>query len=181
LKKAGYATDPNYPRKLIELIERYQLDKFDKGIDVTYQPKPAKSEPRDRSRPRKPVRDEVTVTIGDGPEVFEFEGRIKYVKAKEGQTISDIAARLEQMPGWLAGWNDMARDQKLEEGQVVFIQPKRNKSKTTEFHIAEEGETLWGISQRYGVKLKKVAQYNGIGIADPVRAGQKVWLRKPRD
>ena len=29
LKKAGYATDPKYPKKLIDLIERYDLDKYD--------------------------------------------------------------------------------------------------------------------------------------------------------
>ena len=29
LKKAGYATDPEYPKKIIDLIERYQLDRFD--------------------------------------------------------------------------------------------------------------------------------------------------------
>lgn len=29
LKKAGYATDPKYPELLINLIERYRLDKFD--------------------------------------------------------------------------------------------------------------------------------------------------------
>ena len=30
LKKAGYATDPNYSKKLIDLIERYDLYRFDK-------------------------------------------------------------------------------------------------------------------------------------------------------
>ncbi len=29
LKKAGYATDPRYPKKLIELIETYELHKYD--------------------------------------------------------------------------------------------------------------------------------------------------------
>ncbi len=29
LKKAGYATDPKYPKKLIELIETYELHKYD--------------------------------------------------------------------------------------------------------------------------------------------------------
>ncbi len=29
LKKAGYATDPKYPEKLIDLIERYELYKYD--------------------------------------------------------------------------------------------------------------------------------------------------------
>jgi len=30
LKKAGYATDPKYPKKIIELIERYELYRYDK-------------------------------------------------------------------------------------------------------------------------------------------------------
>jgi len=32
LKKAGYATDPKYPEKLIGLIERYQLNKYDSEV-----------------------------------------------------------------------------------------------------------------------------------------------------
>lgn len=32
LKKAGYATDPRYPKKLISFIERYDLARFDKEV-----------------------------------------------------------------------------------------------------------------------------------------------------
>lgn len=32
LKKAGYATDKRYPHKLISLIEKYELQKFDKAV-----------------------------------------------------------------------------------------------------------------------------------------------------
>ncbi len=32
LKKAGYATDPAYPRKLIGIIERYELYKYDRQV-----------------------------------------------------------------------------------------------------------------------------------------------------
>lgn len=32
LRAAGYATDKKYPQKLISLIERYELDKFDKAV-----------------------------------------------------------------------------------------------------------------------------------------------------
>ena len=38
LKKAGYATDPKYPKKLIGLIERYQLDRFDNKKAVVLSP-----------------------------------------------------------------------------------------------------------------------------------------------
>ncbi len=44
LKKAGYATDKKYPQKLISLIERYRLDRYDKevvgkGLEVVRKPK----------------------------------------------------------------------------------------------------------------------------------------------
>jgi flagellum-specific peptidoglycan hydrolase FlgJ len=45
LSKAGYATDPNYPEKLISIIEDYKLWKFDgskKSIDKKKRRKPAK-------------------------------------------------------------------------------------------------------------------------------------------
>jgi LysM repeat protein len=182
LKKAGYATDPRYPHKLMDLIERYELDKFDRGIDVQYARRdPSVPAPAPRSRGRgKAGADDRTVTIGGGREVLALDGRVKYVRAKAGETIIQIANELEQMPGWIAAWNDLPKDQPLQEGQTIYIQPKRNKSRAPEYHVAEAGETLWGISQRYAVKLKKLAQYNGMGIADPVRPGQRVWLRKPR-
>ena len=34
LKRAGYATSPTYADKLIDIIERYELDRFDKGEKV---------------------------------------------------------------------------------------------------------------------------------------------------
>ena len=182
LKKCGYATDPKYPDKLISLIERYKLDNLDKGVDVSYASKtatPAKPA-TGKAKGHAARNDDNTVTIGNAREVELFDGRIKFIRAKKGETVKDIADAIQQMPGLVANWNDMAKDGTLEEGQVVYIQPKRSKSKDQESCIAEQGETLWGISQRYGVKLKKLAKYNAMGIADPVATGQKVWLRKHR-
>lgn len=182
LKRAGYATDPHYPQKLINLIERYQLDNLDRGVNVSYASKDATP---GKATSGNPVRhtnrnDDNVVTIGNARPVELFDGRIKFVRARKGETVRNIAEEIQQMPGLVAGWNDMGKDGTLEDGQVVYIQPKRNKSKDQESCTAQEGETLWSISQRYGVKLKKLAKYNGMGIADPVQAGQKVWLRKPR-
>jgi flagellum-specific peptidoglycan hydrolase FlgJ len=36
LRKAGYATDPKYPKKLISIIERYELYKYDKKPKKKY-------------------------------------------------------------------------------------------------------------------------------------------------
>ncbi len=46
LKKAGYATDPKYPEKLISIIERYQLNQYDAEVlGKNYTPtKPAQAQ-----------------------------------------------------------------------------------------------------------------------------------------
>ncbi len=182
LKQCGYATDPRYPDKLINIIERYKLDNLDRGVDVNYASKSA-APAKPAHKPSKNASsrgDDNVVTIGNARAVELFDGRIKFVRAKKGETVKDIAAEIQQMPGLVANWNDMPKDGRFEEGQVVYIQPKRNKSKQLESCIADSGETLWVISQRYGVKLKKLEKYNHMGPNDAVTGGQKVWLQKPK-
>ena len=59
LKKAGYATDPKYPDKLISLIERYDLHQYDEEV--------MGSAPRERKSysDSKSNKNEYTVTKGD--------------------------------------------------------------------------------------------------------------------
>ncbi|MBL7951904.1 MAG: glucosaminidase domain-containing protein [Flavobacteriales bacterium] len=190
LKKAGYATDPNYPSKLIALIERYELHKLDKGIDVTYKPKPATSGTASKPSSTKPSgrkpnkrggdSDVITWSAGAGRAVESFEGRIKYVTTKEGDDFRKLATDLEMTHGMIARWNDMDKNAKLEAGQRIYIQPKRNASKTNTEHVAVAGETLWDVSQQYGVKLSKLAKYNALAEDARLNAGQKIALRKPR-
>lgn len=187
LKKAGYATDPNYPTKLIALIDRYELHKLDKGIDVTYKPrtstgtasKPTTTKPAG-SKPGRSSRSGDVVDFSTGRAVDSFEGRIKYVTTKEGDDFRKLATDLEMTHGMLARWNDMDKNAKLAAGQRIYIQPKRNASKSTSEHVATAGETLWEVSQQYGVKLDKLAKYNGLAEDAQLSAGQKVALRKPR-
>lgn len=187
LKQAGYATDPAYPQKLIALIERYELYNLDKGIDVAYKPsKPTSNKPASTGNSAKrPGRkatnasDEV-ITFGAGRTVEQFEGRIKYVVAKEGDDLRKLAQDLEMTHGMIARWNDMDKNAKLEAGQRIYIQPKRNAAKSASAHTVQAGETLWDISQAYGVKLSKLAKYNGLSENATLKAGQRIVLRKPR-
>ena len=182
LKQCGYATDPRYPHKLIDIIERYKLDNLDRGVDVSYASKgaaPAKTSQKPSKHSGNRGDDNV-VTIGNARPVELFDERIKFVRAKKGESVKDIANEIQQMPGMVANWNDLPKDARFEEGQVVYLQPKRNKSKLLESCIADSGETLWSISQRYGVKLKRLEKYNNMGPNDAVTGGQKVWLQKPK-
>jgi LysM repeat protein len=181
LKGAGYATDPHYPRKLIELIERYELHKLDQGVKVAYKPVGKDlPKPAAERKGRRPVGGAESITIGQGRAIDVFEGRIKYVRAKPGDTFRKVADDLELTDGMLARWNDLDRTAVLTKGQVIYIQPKRNRSKAVAEHVAREGESLWGVSQQYGVKLDRLARYNGLARDAKLSAGQTVRLRKAR-
>ena len=108
--------------------------------------------------------------------------RLCYVETvtKEGDDFRKLAQDLEMTHGMLARWNDMDKNAKLEAGQRIYIQPKRNASKSAAEHVAGPGETLWDVSQQYGVKLEKLAKYNGLGVDATLSTGQRIVLRKPR-
>ena len=79
LKKAGYATDPKYPRKLISLIENYELYKFDdlrkkdfKNVDT----KPKKHKP-------KKVKASRRYTVKRGDTLYSISRRF-------GITVNDL-------------------------------------------------------------------------------------------
>lgn len=177
LKKAGYATDPRYPAKLIDLIERYQLHKLDEGVDLVYVP-PMPGNPT-RPAGSVPANDNEDIVVG-GRLIELFEDRIKFIRAKEGDSYRKLADELEMMPGQLARYNDQEPDAPILGGQVIYLQPKRGKSRSAQVHVAKEGETLWSISQQHGLKLEKLAEYNGMAKDAVLTDGQQVLLKKPK-
>jgi LysM repeat protein len=61
----------------------------------------------------------------------------------------------------LKDYNDVKGKINLKEGDVVYIESKQSSTvESLPLHIAEAGETLWSISQRYGVSLKSLYKYN---------------------
>lgn len=60
LKKAGYATDPKYPDKLIGLIERYELYKYDKHIEVSQENRYTETKKQNTE-----IKNSYTVKAGD--------------------------------------------------------------------------------------------------------------------
>lgn len=67
LKKAGYATDPKYPKKLISLIERYNLDKYDDEV--------TKSEKKKRKRKKRNSPKENYHSVKKGDTLYNISNR----------------------------------------------------------------------------------------------------------
>lgn len=182
LKECGYATNPKYPQLLINLIEQYELTQFDKigSEHIKEKTTPSRSHGKapSKTKPKegKDKEEGKTITISNNRSIKVSDNRIKFIIAKSGDTPEKIAADLDIAAWQIRNYNDLEENSKLSEGQVIYIQPKRARAKEAE-HTVTKGETLWQISQDYGVKLKKLYKKNLLEPGTPIKVGQKIKLR----
>jgi LysM repeat protein len=165
LKQAGYATSPTYAEALIRIIEENNLVSYD-AIVLQAKEHPTKE---------KPAYD-LTEYAG-GRKVY-YKNRVKYIVAREGDSFYSLSDELSLFVWLLTKYNEMPDTTIFKEGDLVYIQPKRNKSEVDKkTHIVKEGETLLGISQVYAIKKDKLALRNHIAAGDTLRAGEELLLR----
>lgn len=157
LKQAGYATSATYPEKLISLIERYELFKYDNmsAVDI------------------------------DAPSDIVEAGILKnndvrYVVAEEGESVEDIARRVDESVRNLISYNEnlTTGNQAVNEGERVYLQPKRNSYRgRNKYHVVASGETMFSISQEYGVKLSKLYDRNKMNEGQEPAVNERIKLR----
>ena len=151
LKKAGYATNNKYPELLIKIIEENKLYQFDsKKIDKNL--------------------------ISGKRNIYMHPNKIKYVISKNQETYKTIAKSLNIKLKQILKYNDDNNQSVLNVGTIVFIQPKRNRSKQR-IHVVNKGENLRTISQTYGVKMKSLKKRNQLILKNSLNNGDKLRLR----
>lgn len=205
LKKAGYATDPAYPAKLIKLIEDYRLYDYDtkpsdygqevkaqENVKTSHKPhpshKPQHKESAPKVIPQSPNQiEQVKVYTGKKREEFRFSltrqmyacNSVPFVYSVEGETYKSIAESNNLFVKELLKFNDLKNEDALMPGTMVYLQNKKKMAeKGLDMHVIEAGETLRGIAQRYGVKLKSLIKLNAIENEDLIREGDILRLRK---
>lgn len=47
---------------------------------------------------------------------------------------------------------------------------------TPKYHVVQKGDTLWGISRKYGVSVERLVEMNGIRDRDRIYVGQKILV-----
>lgn len=165
LKEAGYATDPKYTPRLLDIIETHKLYEYDQidempNISATNVEKPEQPEVM---QPR---------------EILRFR-MIKYIIVKPGDSFYKIAKDTEKDLWQLYKFNDLEPNEKLIAGQKLYIQPKRNKAKEP-FHTVKKGETMRSISQLHGIKLKSLYKKNHMKSGEQPKVGEQLYLRGNR-
>lgn len=162
LKKAGYATNPNYANILINLIESYDLHQYDSN---------AVSSSHRNS--------EAQMANALGYEFNSYNG-VAYLVAKEGDTFKSLAKMLGKNARKLRSYNDAPKNYPLHAGDRVYLKSKKTKiSKKLGIrtHVVQQGESLYAISQQYGIRMKNLYKLNDFLPNHVVHVGDIIKLR----
>ena len=161
LKECGYATNPKYAKKLIDIIELYKLHEYDKA--KKYDHFMAKHTSKD-----------TPVTYGGKLHPIYIYNKNYYLKARKGDTFRSIGKEVGISYRSIARHNERGKDDVLEEGEIIYLKKKRTKADKTyknRPHTVKEGESMYSISQYYGIRLKSLYKKNNLSPDYQIKAG----------
>lgn len=101
--------------------------------------------------------------------------------AKPGESALAFAKRAGVRPASFLKYNDIGPKQGLEAGRYYFTERKRARA-DEDYHKLAEGESLWDVSQQYGIRLNRLLRLNRLDDDTRLAPGTMLYLssRKPR-
>lgn len=163
LKQCGYATNPQYASKLIQIIELYNLNQYDKAKKF------------DQFMVKHSTEDGVAP---DGNfHVIKAYNKNYYVIARKGDSFQSLSKELCIGKRKLAKYNERSYKEELAAGDVIYLKKKRKKA-TKEYknrpHIVQIGESMYLISQKYGIRLSSLYKKNHLSPDYQIKVGDKL-------
>lgn len=186
LKKAGYATDPTYPDKLINTIEKHNLHVYDLALEPIQPEHFQASNSTESSSFLNADNKNYMQRKQSSSTLFSSykEGMIQVnslpcVQAKKGATALQIASDYNIPYKSFLIYNDLADGDQLMENQYCFLQPKRARFKGEhQFHLVSEQVTMYEISQLYGISLAALLSKNMMKAGQEPLNGELISLNE---
>jgi LysM repeat protein len=181
LKKAGYATNPRYPEKLIQSIEKYNLQQYSL-LAVSEVPKYDRSQFEDDKEVPFVYVEESSAETGsaDSPtplkEKVTYLNRTRCIQAAKGTSLLAIAGRFNVPLAKLLQYNDLITDGLLQKDQPIYLEKKPVEGAVAEY-TTRAGESLHDVAQQQGIQLEWLAVYNQLSTQTVISAGTRLALR----
>jgi len=176
LKKAGYATDPTYAFKLISIIENYGLHKLDLADNY------ASSNSENVASSNSVNVNNTSGTMGSisafVSHIVKKVNGVRFVSSLPGDSYRTLADEFNMSEYRLRKYNDDNSTNQLDTGKRIFISAKKNKApKDCPSHRVTEGESMYSISQDYGIKVVELYALNNLPLETGAVYGKVLLLR----
>lgn len=171
LKACGYATSPTYAENLIRIIEMYSLSQLDKmklrDLDI-------KDE-----KVAEAVSQHQLPDFYDTHNVYRSNDNY-FIVVEAGDNLQTISEATGVSLRNLYRYNDLTPEYVLSAGDIVYLKDKKKRG-AKEFagvpHKIEEGQSLYDVSQMYGIHLKNLYQLNALDADYVAKPGDLIWVR----
>lgn len=152
LKNCGYATNPAYAQSLISIIENWKLAQYDTHTSLH---------------------------VNNQSDFFDLHavGRCNknyYIVVRQGDTLKQIAEGTGVSRRKLLRYNDLPSNYEVKPGDIIFLQKKRRKADKSMYgvvHVVTPGQSLYDISQLYGMRLESLYKLNHFDYDHVPQAG----------
>lgn len=187
LQKAGYATAGNYAKALIGFIDAYRLYAINGGVKLRAGKTFIITRPISATQPlfdsecimndSEESKEEMEVTNI----VKKFAVDINKVRCTilyPGESLVSVAQKYDIPQSKLLEYNEMSSSECIKEGDVIYLERKKKKYfGLQETYRVKANETLYEISQQFGIQLASLAKLNGIDIFSKLKEGDILYLQ----
>ena len=201
LKECGYATNPKYPQMLIKHIEElrlYEYDNYGTGSfeidDATARSLGAKDSlgaiirivNSKKTILNDTVKKDTSKLVIEKlqerktPNLEDISNNLKKVILTDSISLYDIAKKNNLTIRELLIFNECEGEQELKKGQNIFLQRKLNKSFIS-LHEAKPGESIYDISQIYGIRVEAIRKFNKLEVWEQPQVGEAIFLNNFRN
>ncbi len=174
LKSAGYATNPAYAQLLIKTIETFLLFRFDRG-GITGVTGDSTDVPDNPDSLAWLNNFKLLYKGSDNRNVFTNNGLMMIV-ARQDDNLYLIAHDVNQSVSNLLEYNDLPYATAMKPGQIIYLESKRRKG-SVKSHRFMSGESIYTISQLYGIKLRMIYKRNDLREGFEPQKGTILRLR----
>ena len=165
LKAAGYATDPQYAYRLIDLIQLYKLYEYDTAKDYDHFMTEHSKDHNVNGQPLHPIK---------------IYNKNYYLYARRGDTFRSIGQEINISYKKIAKYNERNRDDRLQAGEIIWLKKKQKrapKEYKDHLHYVRQGESMYTIAQKYGIRMKSLYKMNHLKPDYDIRIGDALRLR----
>lgn len=164
LKAAGYATNPQYADKLIEIIQLYKLYRYDSATSYD-------KFMTDRTKDHP---------VNGSMHIIKPYNKNYYLIVRNGDTFKSIADEVGISYRKIAKYNERDKRDQLEEGEILWLKKKQKKAPKDykgRLHYVRNGESMYSIAQKYGIRLKNLYKMNHLSPDYQIKVGDGLRLR----
>lgn len=197
LKKAGYATDPAYAKKLINIIEEYELYRYDGGIRLvkTKQEREAADAEREAAQAERAAAELEQEAVKQAEAASKLEDKTQRAAQREARRAAKAAEKaaraaekaakktpkaVADQDGPESAGESVRTETEIYETFSFSLSRQKYSQNGVPFVYSSKGDTYASIAQANNLFLKEILRFNDLDADETLHPGTIVYIQSKK-